>query len=115
MATGGGRIYRKVVRGGGNMTTGVGRMYRSRCAVEAIWPLEEAEKVECTCRCRKGLVTYRASGRAVWTRIRTTGSYSISLNQEIYTAYKMVSDASECMFVGFYIPGESTPEPSNFC
>ena len=115
MATGGGRIYRKVVRGGGNMTTGGGRMYRSKCAVEAIWPLEEAEKVECTWRCRKGLVTYRASGRAVWTRIRTTGSYSISLNQEIYTAYKMVSDASECMLVGFYIPVESTPEPSNFC
>ena len=113
MATGGGRIYRKVVRGGGNMTTGGGRMYRSKCAVEAIWPLEETRKLQGTWRCRKGLVTYRAIGRAVWTMTRTTGSSSSSLNREIDAASEMVHDAPECVAVGVYVRGESTPEPPN--
>ena len=95
------------------MTTGGGRMYRSKCAVEAIWPLEESEKVQGTWRCRKGLVTYRAIGRAVWTMTRTTGGSSSSLNREIDTASEMVHDAPECVAVGVYVRGESTPEPPN--
>ena len=95
------------------MTTGGGRMYRSKCAVEAIWPLEETRKLQGTWRCRKGLVTYRAIGRAVWTMTRTTGSSSSSLNREIDAASEMVHDAPECVAVGVYVRGESTPEPPN--